>query len=118
MEREPHTRLAGECLQPLGHLSGLEAASVNPRSQSRRRRVGPGGPPEPTPVFRTALGSTVPPGGASDPTLVKAARQRASPSDRHGHTGRGIPAGTSLLPPTGSTRRNLHAAPRPPTPAI
>src|ERR671922_236348 len=21
MEREPHTRLAGECLQPLGHLS-------------------------------------------------------------------------------------------------
>ena len=22
MEREPHTRLAGECLQPLGHLSG------------------------------------------------------------------------------------------------
>src|SRR2546423_3722419 len=23
MEREPHTRLAGECLQPLGHLSGV-----------------------------------------------------------------------------------------------
>ena len=25
MEREPHTRLAGECLQPLGHLSGCGA---------------------------------------------------------------------------------------------
>jgi hypothetical protein len=28
MEREPHTRLAGECLQPLGHLSLGSPASV------------------------------------------------------------------------------------------
>jgi hypothetical protein len=28
MEFDPHTRLAGECLQPLGHLSGERDASV------------------------------------------------------------------------------------------
>ena len=36
MEREPHTRLAGECLQPLGHLSGAGAArGLHPRAQCR-----------------------------------------------------------------------------------
>src|SRR4051794_21368127 len=40
MEREPHTRLAGECLQPLGHLSGLGGASVNPgRSPTAEREM-------------------------------------------------------------------------------
>ncbi len=30
MEFDPHTRLAGECLQPLGHLSWRGAASLDP----------------------------------------------------------------------------------------
>jgi hypothetical protein len=53
MEREPHTRLAGECLQPLGHLSrwgrvpSLEASRPRrdrPQAQ-RRSRCANRGPP-------------------------------------------------------------------------
>ncbi len=33
MEFDPHTRLAGECLQPLGHLSRRSGVSVAPGSQ-------------------------------------------------------------------------------------
>ncbi len=54
MEFNPHTRLAGECLQPLGHLSwrsshqckawdrraaGLESAGAGPTSHARRRSI-------------------------------------------------------------------------------
>jgi hypothetical protein len=36
MEFSPHTRLAGECLQPLGHLSlGDGRASLDPGRRSR-----------------------------------------------------------------------------------
>ncbi len=34
MGREPHTRLAGECLQPLGHLSVREGLSLEARRLS------------------------------------------------------------------------------------
>ena len=37
MEFDPHTRLAGECLQPLGHLSREGDASVEPAIPARRR---------------------------------------------------------------------------------
>ncbi len=33
MEFNPHTRLAGECLQPLGHLSLRSGGSVKPRAR-------------------------------------------------------------------------------------
>jgi hypothetical protein len=48
MEFDPHTRLAGECLQPLGHLSRWEMASLEARG---RRRAS--GPPRPTVPART-----------------------------------------------------------------
>ena len=35
MEFDPHTRLAGECLQPLGHLSRLEGAKSRTRWRCR-----------------------------------------------------------------------------------
>jgi hypothetical protein len=37
MEFDPHTRLAGECLQPLGHLSREGDASVEPAIPARSR---------------------------------------------------------------------------------
>ncbi len=38
MEFNPHTRLAGECLQPLGHLSWIGTASLEPRDHPGRPR--------------------------------------------------------------------------------
>ncbi len=38
MECNPHTRLAGECLQPLGHLSGEDRPSLNGVAQACAKR--------------------------------------------------------------------------------
>jgi hypothetical protein len=43
MEFDPHTRLAGECLQPLGHLSRWENASLEACVGMRARGRGPNG---------------------------------------------------------------------------
>src|ERR1035438_69437 len=39
MEFNPHTRLAGECLQPLGHLSWNRDASLEPGDHAARPRT-------------------------------------------------------------------------------
>jgi hypothetical protein len=47
MEFYPHTRLAGECLQPLGHLSWRSAAQFRPSGLAAKTRAGSGAEAKP-----------------------------------------------------------------------
>ena len=80
MEREPHTRLAGECLQPLGHLS-RESASLAGHEHASR----PPTDPRPAPPAAPVLPRRRPSGDRSRPRLADpvAGLARRSGGGRH-----------------------------------
>ena len=87
MEREPHTRLAGECLQPLGHLS-RESASLAVHEHASR----PPTDPRPAPPAAPVLPRRRPSGDRSRPRLAdpvaglarRSGRGRHPRAQRHG----------------------------------